>query len=243
MSPRLASLRVDCCTIPPVQEGSPLDWLPKSPPSNERIEKAWEALFNSTFAQVNRTVTNARIRELLEHTTSANLNVSIIPRQHITEWKDGYCPNDQRPRFYPPVEEESEAIGNPDLEPNSGNLMEHDDAIRAPEEHGIYMSFHMREIFIPHDLAQMYSHQRLTLHPDMAMQMIQSIGWKNRRTVAGALIHKFINANQRMENDEEFMDGGASPTWRDIESDPSLDALRFGNIPDIYKQMVNRKRR
>lgn len=216
-----------------------MDWLPAKPPANERIRKAWNRLYDSTFNYIRKTVVNQRVRELLWQTSAANLNVSILPRTDISE-VDTRRPTDMRPTFYR-EEDESDAGWQPDDEQDQGNLMERDGAISAVEEHAVYMSFHLSETLIPHDVAQLYSFQRLTLHPDTAMEMIQSIGRVHRRAIAGALVHKFINANHRFERDEEYLDGDVMPDWRDLTNDPSLDALRFGNIPALYQQMIRRK--
>jgi len=74
------------------------------------------------------------------------------------------------------------------------------------------------------------------------MELIRSIGRSSRRVIAATLVNKFVRANHMIEKDEEYLDGDVTPDWRDIdtESDPALDALRFGNIQDLYRTMMKK---
>lgn len=195
-------------------------------------ERAWEHLYTA--------VANKRVRAFLKRVTASDLNVSFLPRKDISEWNNTNVGNDQRPYF-----DHANDTGEwePDEEEEQGNLMERQGNIDATEQHGVYMSYHYNDVLVPHDIAQLYSYRRLTVHPDTAMELIRSIGRSSRRTIAAALVNKFVRANHTMERDEEYLDGDVAPDWRgiDLDSDPALDALRFGNIQDLYRTMLQRK--
>ncbi len=231
-----------------MNEGNPLDWLPEKPPSNKAVLEAWEELFSETIDYLSRTVVHKRVQKLLTRMHPALLNMALLPENSISEWNSNDWDGDERPLFYPPgfdetTEEEPVAEWNPEGEANQGNLMERGEGLLASEKYAVYMSFRDRSVRIRHDIAQEYAFRRLTMHPATALHLIRSISRDSRQTIADALVHKFIKANQGMEKDEEYLDGGFSPDWRDVTNDPTLDVLRFGNIPDLHRRMVRLRKK